>query len=447
MEQETDQNKVLETILPYALTISQAEIGAFLVADDESDHFNPVAKQEMPDEMIKQLTTGDLGRLLLMGKQLWMKPQSSQLNTKRTFLGQHKLKYLFGMPLHCGGRVLGAIAVAGHITGEQSFGQEQQRGLTMLAQVVALFLDNIRLRTDNSHLDEGLSQAQAEASSTTTSQRSPSDVTGDELEQLLAAVMSSEEEVANQNKDLGLLNTLSHEVGGTLQPQAILESAVKQSQSALGVQASWCYLFEGEMLTLCEHQNLSERYVAGMLHLAPGDGVEGMAFSRNEPVLRDGVLFHSGKARTLVQEEGLRTVAAVPLRTEEKTLGVLAVANHHDWVWSSRDRRMLVSIGQQVAQAIANSQKFNEVQEKAQNWETNYSALQNVNTQLTRHTEALKQEIEELQQAEQQIWTALAASQKTRRQSPDTQTDQQLAATLRKVLTTMGTKEYQLTKE
>jgi GAF domain-containing protein len=174
-----------------------------------------------------------------------------------------------------------------------------------------------------------------------------------------------------------------------------------------------------------------------MQRLSPGDGVEGMAFTRNEPILRDGMLFHSGKARTLVQAEGLRTVAAVPLRTDSKTYGVLAIANRHDWVWSSRDKRMLVSIGRQVAYAVANSQMFTEAQAKAQNWEDNYSNLQRANTELIRRAETLERQIQDLHQAEQQIWVALAASQRAARHATGDE-GEELAITLKRILAAMG---------
>jgi GAF domain-containing protein len=153
------------------------------------------------------------------------------------------------------------------------------------------------------------------------------------------------------------------------------------------------------------------------------------------------MLFHSGKARQLVQEEGLRTVAAVPLRTEDESFGVLAVANHQDWVWSSRDRRMLSSISGQVAQAIANSQRFTEVQEKAENWESSYSKLQQANAELTRRAEVLERQIQDLHHAEQQIWTALAASQQAARANP--QGDEQLANTLRRILDAMNKQQQE----
>jgi GAF domain-containing protein len=208
----------------------------------------------------------------------------------------------------------------------------------------------------------------------------------------------------------------------------ILDSVIKQTTDILNAESGWCYLFENGSLALHGHHGLSEQYV------------EGMAFTRKEPILRDGMLFHSGRARTLVQEEGLRTVAAVPLSNGDEALGILAVANRHDWVWSSRDKRMLMSIGRQVAQAIENSQKFTEVQEKAQNWETGYSTLQQTNAELTKRAEALERQIQDLHQAEQQIWMALAASQKAAHHTSEgsSQGDEQLAATLKRILAAMN---------
>jgi GAF domain-containing protein len=302
-----------------------------------------------------------------------------------------------------------------------------------------LFLDNIRLRTN---LNVGYRQEHGQTLLAEASDPQPAPVQSvpvDEMEQLLAAVMSAEEEVANQNTDLGLLNSLSNEVGSTLQLNVILDSVIKQTTDIMNAESGWCYLLENGALTLHGHHGLSEQYVEGMQHLSPGDGVEGMAFTRNEPILRDGMLFHSGRARTLVQEEGLRTVAAVPLSNDKETLGILAVANRHDWVWSSRDKRMLMSIGRQVAQAIENSQKFTEVQEKAQNWETGYSALQQTNAELTKRAEALERQIQDLHQAEQQIWMALAASQRAAHQTSDgSQGDEELAATLKRILAAMS---------
>ena len=335
------------------------------------------------------------------------------------------------------GQVLGAIVVGSYKANGRMLDHEQQQWLSMLAQLTALFLDNLRLRASNAYLLNVNQHQDLLPTVPPEVQAAPQSMSADELEQLLAAVMSAEEEVASQNTDLGLLNALSNEVGSTLQLDAILDAVLKRALTILNAEAGWCYLFEDGSLTLRGHQGLSQQYFEGMQRLSPGDGVEGMAFTRNEPILRDGMLFHSGKARTLVQAEGLRTVAAVPLRTDSKTYGVLAIANRHDWVWSSRDKRMLVSIGRQVAYAVANSQMFTEAQAKAQSWEDNYSKLQRANTELIKRAETLEHQIQELHQAEQQIWVALAASQRAARHATGDE-GEELAITLKRILAAMG---------
>ena len=195
-------------------------------------------------------------------------------------------------------------------------------------------LDHTRLRTQIQR------QTQAEPVSP------PSLATANELEELLAAIMSAEEEVVRQNKDLGILNTLSHEVGSVLQLNVILEAAVKRTRLALNAEVGWFYTFEDGVLVLREHQGLSDQYVQELKHLKPGDGTEGMAFSRRQPILRDALLFHSGRARAMVEAEGLRAVAAIPCCTSgDGALGVLAVVSVHNVKVDSRSTLLMLIVG------------------------------------------------------------------------------------------------------
>ena len=441
--QETDKKKVLGVILPCALAVSETEVGALLVTDDEQKRLKAVVRHGLPGEIIEQLANGDLANLLLMGQRLWVKSRQLRQNSKQALLGRHSLKYLFGVPFRFGGQVLGAIVVGSHTAGNDCLGQEQQQRLELLTQLVALFLDDIRLRTKELKVSNGSIGADVKQSDNTDVPQ-PDTVShdvapADDLEQLLAAVMSAEEEVANQNRDLGLLDVLSNEVGSTLHINRVLDAAIQQTQAVLKVEAGWCYLFKNGVLVLSKYQGLSEQYVEAMHHLELGNGAEGMAFSRGEPIMRDGLLFHSGRTRRLVQKEGLRSIAAVPLTAGKEPFGVLAVASHFQREWSSRDQRMLLSIGQKVGQAIANSQMFSEAEQKAQALEASYSDMQRMNAQLTTRANALAREVQELRRIEQQIWIALAASQRAGKfQGEALEMEQEnFVATLKKALTAL----------
>lgn len=446
VSQKVDKAKILSGLLPHALALCEAESGGFLVVGDEKNPQNGKASQlivvnrhDLSDEVLKYLIKGPLAQQLLAGKTLWLQPQPYQLNTEQALLGRHKLKYLLGLPIQMGEEVLGAVVIAGHTFHPDLSRAELEHRLTTLVQIVALFLENLRLKTRQAQLQMELIQKQATVAANKK----------DDLEDLLAAVMSAEEEVVHQNRDLGMLNAFSHEIAGTLQMNAILEAAVGQTNSLLQAEASWCYLYENGSLILREQRGLSEKYASGMKFLEPGNGVEGMAFSRKQPIVRDSMLFHTGHARTLLKEEGLRMVAAVPLVAQGKIFGVLAAAKNHQQAWSARDERMLASIGRQVAQAIANSQQFAEVQTKAQTWEANYSSLQQANAQLARRAELLERQVQDLRQIEKQIWVMLAASNEARRTLGKTSNiyDDELVTALKRVLAAISDRQEQLLSE
>ncbi len=428
--QETNKKRILGAVLPYALTVSGTETGVLLVTRDAKS-FQAVARLGVSKEVVRQLTGGDLGNLLLMGQRLWMKPQPMQLNPEQALLGRHHLKYMFGLPLRFAGRILGAIVVGSHHREYHTLTPVQQQRLNTIAHLVALFLDDLRLRTQNATL---VNQGKASSPSPQESPGALAEYEHD-LEQLLAAVMNAEEEVASQNVDLGLLNSLSTKMIGALQTKQVLSTAIKQTGEAMQADAAWCYLMQDGELMLSGQHGLSDKYVENMAHLSPGTGAEGMAFTRQEPILRDALLFHSGKMRGFVQAEGLVAIAAVPLFAGGEPYGVLAVANRRNREWSERDRRMLVSIGQRVEQAIVNSQKFTAATEKASTLEHQYQALQQSNTDLVHKAAALEQQLQTLRQAEQQLWVALAASQHARRNSISTEdVDESLINSLKEAL-------------
>jgi len=428
--QEPNKIKVLSTILPFTLTLTGVEAGAFLVIDNEITNMVVVTKHGLPDEIVTQLSKGELGHFLLKGQPLIIRPQSQKGHPFNALLEKHHLYFLLGMPLHFEGHILGAI-IAGSRKPDSIVPLETlQRRLATLAQIVAMYLDNVRLRTLRIEPEQPTPPADTESTETV-----------DELEELLTAVMSAEEEVVRQNYDLGMLNTLSSQVGSSLQLSTVLDVAIKETRNAINAEAGWCYLFENDVLTLRGHQGLSDNYVQHMQFLKPGTGAEGMAFSRNEPIFRDGLLFHSGRARTIVKDEGLRTIAAIPLMNRNITFGVLAIGTERAETWSPRDERMLISISRQVAQAIANSQLFSDAAQKAQSWEAGYSALQEANKDLQNRNLVLEQHVRELHQAQRQIWIALAASSEARRQLSGAQAEKQRRETLKRILGKLGQDE------
>lgn len=424
LDHSTDKVRALTNILNHVLTVSQAEIGALLVIGDDIDNLTMVTRQGMPDEIIKQLKTGELGRRLKSGQPLWLTPKPLQLDVEQALLKRHKLKFLCGVPLLFNNRVLGAIIVSTKSATVPPRTELEPR-LNTLARLLALFLDDVQLRSWYQTLAQGPEETPEQSAASTKMEEAA------ELEELLAAVMSAEEEVVQQNTDLGVLNTLASEVQSSLKLETILDVTLNHTVTALEADAGWCYLIENGDLVLQGQCGLSTEFVNRMQYLKAGNGAEGMAFSKGQPIFADGLLYHSGKMRQWVKEEKLFAVGAVPLRVQGNIIGVLAVARHEIGDWSTRDERMLVSISQKMAQAIANAQHVNQVETQASTWQNNYQNLKQVNDELIKRTQQLEEQVNALRQADQQIWVMLAASKEAgyRADSQD-----QLVHTLKKAL-------------
>jgi GAF domain-containing protein len=382
ISQRTDTIKILAEILSQALLLSGLEVGGLLVLGDEQDNMNVVVKRYLPDEITWQLTKGGLSRRLLSGESVLIQLHPLQPGGEQVLLRRHSLRYLFGLPFRFETRTLGALVIATRREVPVSTRQQLQERLGVLAQVVTLFLENMRLRTAyhrNLFIEANSPQAGRNVDSEDVDAFFPRQESND-LEELLAAVMTAEEEVARQNEDLDMLNTLATEMSKTFQVEMILQKATALAKTALNAKAGWCYLLEDDMLVLQESEGLSERYTHGMKRLKPGSGTEGMAIARNELMIRDGLLFHSGRERDLVKEEGLYTVAAVPLCHQDRVIGALSVGwRDPKQQCSLRDKRMLMAVSQQVVWAVVNARMFNRIREEAHTWESSYRALTHVN--------------------------------------------------------------------
>jgi GAF domain-containing protein len=421
-----NRRAILTKTLPLAMTVGQADIGALLVVENidelEGNAQNPrhlvlVNQYNVPEEIINHLLKGDLGQQLYTGHNVWVGLKSMRLEAMQTLLEKHHLRGLLALPLQFNGHVLGAFVIGARNENAALFEPEIRHRLSTLANLLSLFLDHVRLEV-NTHLLKNFYAKQGPAptkengnnaaASEPPSMIAPPQPLNEDFEELLAAVMSAEEEVVSYNQDLDMLNTLSTQVGGTLNLEQILERAIGSAKNALTADAGWVYLLQDDLLVLHSQQGLSAEYVAGMHSIKVGDGSEGMAFQKQSPILRDSSLFHDGPARKMILAEGLKTVAAIPLVHQDIPFGVLAVGNYHEHDWSSRDERMLVSISQQVSQAVGNARSYSQVNSKAHELELKNAKLQKVNRELLNEFEALKHQIQDMLRYQERTWIMLA---------------------------------------
>ncbi|MGD2147146.1 MAG: GAF domain-containing protein [Anaerolineae bacterium] len=182
------------------------------------------------------------------------------------------------------------------------------------------------------------------------------------------------EELARRHRELAALNAVAAASNRALDVDMALESiladAVDRVIQCLGADAGGIRLLDAAsgQLTLSFTQGMSEAYTSAVARLGLGEGIVGDVAVTGEPALvhdmqRDLRLQPGVPAK--LREEGLRSLAVVPLRSRQELVGTLGVASRTPAAFRESDVDLLTALGHQIGVAITNARLFDETQRKA----------------------------------------------------------------------------------
>ncbi len=203
--------------------------------------------------------------------------------------------------------------------------------------------------------------------------------TGDEIEELaeqfnlMAAQLKEsyahlEQRVSDRTKELAALNAVAATVGQSLHLDEILGDALDKTLQVLETEAGGIYLLDEktETLTLTVHRGLSPQSVAEIDKLKVGEGFSGRVVQSCQPLVVRDISNDPRLTRMVVREEGLRSLASVPLCSKRKVLGTLFATTRGYREFTDQEVQLLTSIGNQIGVAIENVELFNAVQRRAE---------------------------------------------------------------------------------
>jgi len=195
--------------------------------------------------------------------------------------------------------------------------------------------------------------------------------TGDEIEELseqfnlMSAQLQEsyahlERRVADRTKELAALNAIAAVVSQSLDLDEILNDALDKTLQVLDVESGGIYLLDKDagLLTIATQRGFSPQFVAEIDGLKVGEGFSGRVAQSGQTLVVRNVSTDPRLTRTVVREEGLRSLATAPLSSKGRVLGTLFAVTRGYREFTDQDIQLLISIGRQIGVVVENAQLF-----------------------------------------------------------------------------------------
>jgi DNA-binding response OmpR family regulator len=177
-------------------------------------------------------------------------------------------------------------------------------------------------------------------------------------------VKAREESLLRRIHELSTLNAVSSAASYSLDLRQIFANAIERLVEHMGVDAVAVFLLDDNTqdLTLAHQQGFAAGMPAKRKHTRMGMGVVGQAAQTQKAVLRLDIGSDPEFAGVEGKERSLGACAVVPLRSADRTVGVLEVYHHDPYYFDELSLELLEQIGAQVGVAVENAQLFQHTQ-------------------------------------------------------------------------------------
>jgi GAF domain-containing protein/HAMP domain-containing protein len=218
--------------------------------------------------------------------------------------------------------------------------------------------------------------------------------TGDEVEELaeqfnlMAAQLQEsyahlEQRVADRTTELATLNAIAAVVSQSLDLDEVLNDALDKTLQVMDIEAGGIYLLNetAGVLTVAVQRGFSPQFVAEIDRLKVGEGFSGRVAQSGQPLVVRDLTNDPRLTRMAVREEGLRSLATVPLSSRGKVLGTLFAVTRGYREFTDQAVQLLTSIGHQIGIAVENARLFGQAEQRMQE----LKALYRANERMLRH--------------------------------------------------------------
>ena len=197
------------------------------------------------------------------------------------------------------------------------------------------------------------------------------------------SIRELEEEIQRLNREFSILNEISQTVNQAADLHEILNSSLNKITELIGVRSAGIYLLDekGQSLVFSAQRNFSRKFMDGMKRLRLDEGITGKVTLTGEAMFVEDYPSHS-QAISLAIEEGLKSLAVIPLRARDKIYGTLNIARKDFYRFTSYEKNLFNAIGQIIGGAMERVSLYTENVKRLEEQRTLYSISQEIASRL-----------------------------------------------------------------
>jgi signal transduction histidine kinase/ActR/RegA family two-component response regulator len=189
----------------------------------------------------------------------------------------------------------------------------------------------------------------------------------------------SKEEIVRLNQELSILNAISQTVNQSIDLDEILNKSLDKMMESTDVRSAGIYLLDEKTndLVFVAHRGFSKIFLKGMKRIKFGEGVTGKVALSGEPIFAEDYPNYP-EALPLAIEEGLKSLAIIPLKSRDKIYGTLNLARKEFSKITPFEKNLFNSIGQIISGALERASLYTENVKRLEELKILYSISQEV---------------------------------------------------------------------
>jgi signal transduction histidine kinase len=191
-------------------------------------------------------------------------------------------------------------------------------------------------------------------------------------------------EIVRRDRELAVYNAIGVAAECSLDLHERLRLAVDAALPGLGAEAGSLYLLEpdGESLTLVAGFHYASNLASIAGKMTREEGVSGLALAKGEVVTVSFENYPSPRLKSMLEAEGFRTVAGVPLVIEGHAIGTFVLGRRHGGDFTPDEITLLAGVGRQLAVLIDRAQLYEAARREIAEREQVQAHLEDANKEL-----------------------------------------------------------------